>query len=271
MGGIELSLSAIILTRDEEKNIVKCIKSLRQFEITDIHVIDSFSTDRTPEIIKSLGVKLYQRRFDNHLNQVRYALKTCSFEHKYILRIDADEELLWLNRKIAVSFEEIESVNKSLQTIAGSGIRSYTFLGKVVHNMPVSNVTTLRIVNHRQFSMNGRSIDESFTADIVIPNTFSIVDNCNKGFWHFLRKHISYGKKHGQELYSNRINLLKNTNYRIYLKLPIIIRPIILFFYYLILKHGYRDGYRGVTYLFVQTLLLRMVADFTYLYLKVRK
>lgn len=266
-----MSLSAIILTRDEEKNIEKCINSLRQLQITDIHVIDSFSTDRTPEIIKSLGVKLYQRGFDNHLNQVKYALKTCRFEHKYVLRIDADEELQWLSANIESSFEEIASINKSSKMLAGSGIRSYTFLGKVVNNMPVSNVSTIRIVNHRQFCMNGRSIDESFTADVVIPDTFSLVDNCNKGFCHFLYKHISYGKKHGQELYSNRINLLKNTNYRVYLKLPIIVRPIVLFLYYLIIKHGYRDGYRGVIYLFVQTLVLRMVADFTYLYMKVRK
>ena len=174
-----MRLSAVIITKDEEKNIEKCVNSLRKFEIADIHAIDSFSTDRTPELLKSLGVKLYQRKFDNHLNQVRYALKSCSFEYKYILRIDADEELQWLAPNIANRLEEIDSMH-SQKIIAGSGIRSYAFLGKIVNNMPVSNVQTLRIVNHEQFSMNGRSIDESFTADVVIPDTYSIVDNCNK-------------------------------------------------------------------------------------------
>lgn len=264
-------LSALILTKNEEKNIEKCIKSLREFEITDIHVLDSFSTDRTQEISALLGAKLYQRKFDNHLKQTRYALETFSFENNYVLRIDADEELQCLNKDSARSLAEICASRKLSSTIAGAGIRSYAFLGRAMNYMPVSNVLTLRIVHHGNYSMNDRNIDESFTADVVVPNTFTLIDNCKKGFWHFFFKHIRYGIQHGQELSSNRKTLLKNKNYRRYLRYPTIIRPFILFFYYLIFRKGYKDGLRGVLYLLVQTLVMRLVADVIYVYLQVRR
>jgi glycosyltransferase involved in cell wall biosynthesis len=268
---IKLSLSAVILTKDEEKNIEKCILSLSSFNIRDIHVLDSFSNDRTQELVKHLGVKLYQRQFDNHLNQIKFALENCNFKHNYVLRIDADEELIFLNQDIA-DLLEIAFLNQSSNCfVAGAGTRSYAFLGKVMKYMPVSDVSTLRIVNHNLYLMNNRSIDESFSADYIINDSFSIVDNCQKGFFHFLRKHISYGQKHGHELYYNRHNLEKLPNYRLYLKFPIFLRAFILFCYYFCVKKGYLDGLRGFLYLVVQTLILRILADFTYMYLKVRK
>ena len=53
------TISAIILTYNEEKHIARCINSLRGI-CEEIFVIDSFSQDRTLEIAKQLGAKVYQ-------------------------------------------------------------------------------------------------------------------------------------------------------------------------------------------------------------------
>lgn len=50
------TITAIILTKDEEKHIARCIKSLTPF-VNEIWVIGSFSTDKTLEIAEELGAK----------------------------------------------------------------------------------------------------------------------------------------------------------------------------------------------------------------------
>ena len=55
------TIAALILTKDEEKHIARCIRSL-QGVCDEILVIDSFSTDRTCEIAESLGAKCIRTR-----------------------------------------------------------------------------------------------------------------------------------------------------------------------------------------------------------------
>ena len=56
------SLTAIILTKNEEKNIGECLKSIRDFASRAV-VIDCGSTDRTVEIAKELGADVYFHEF----------------------------------------------------------------------------------------------------------------------------------------------------------------------------------------------------------------
>jgi glycosyltransferase involved in cell wall biosynthesis len=83
-----ISLSVVIITYNEEKNIGRCLQSVK--EIADeIVVLDSFSTDKTPEICKSHGVKFFQHVFDGHIQQKNRAITYAS--HPHILSLDADE------------------------------------------------------------------------------------------------------------------------------------------------------------------------------------
>ncbi|WP_431196234.1 glycosyltransferase, partial [Maribacter dokdonensis] len=58
---MNLSISTIILTYNEEQHIERCIKNAQQFS-ESIYLIDSFSSDRTIEIAESLGAKVYQNK-----------------------------------------------------------------------------------------------------------------------------------------------------------------------------------------------------------------
>lgn len=83
-----ISLSAVIITFNEERNIERCILSLK--EIADeIVVLDSFSTDRTEEICRKHGVKFFQHKFDGHIQQKNRAITYASNPH--VLSLDADE------------------------------------------------------------------------------------------------------------------------------------------------------------------------------------
>jgi glycosyltransferase involved in cell wall biosynthesis len=85
-----IQLSAVIITYNEERNIARCLDSLR--EIADeIIVVDSYSTDKTVEICNSLGVKVFQNKFEGHIQQKNFAVEKASFF--YVLSLDADEVL----------------------------------------------------------------------------------------------------------------------------------------------------------------------------------
>lgn len=83
-------ISATILTHNEEKQIARCVESLRGVA-DEVIVIDCYSDDRTVEICKDLGCSVTQRKFEGYGPQRQFA--TSLTRHAYNLTIDADEEL----------------------------------------------------------------------------------------------------------------------------------------------------------------------------------
>lgn len=85
-----IKLSVVIITFNEEKNIERCLLSVK--EVADeIIVLDSFSRDRTADICAKHGVKFFQHTFDGHIEQKNRAITFASYPH--ILSLDADEAL----------------------------------------------------------------------------------------------------------------------------------------------------------------------------------
>tara|TARA_B110000908_G_C10240333_1_gene445718 strand:- start:627 stop:1379 length:753 start_codon:yes stop_codon:yes gene_type:complete len=83
-------LSVVIITFNEARNIRRAIQSVE--EIADeIIVVDSFSTDETATICKSLNVKFYQQKWLGYSEQKNYANSLVSFPT--IFSLDADEAL----------------------------------------------------------------------------------------------------------------------------------------------------------------------------------
>jgi glycosyltransferase involved in cell wall biosynthesis len=84
------TVSAVIITFNEERNIGRCLESLKGVA-EEIIVVDSFSTDKTPAICTSAGVRFIQNEFNGFAFQKNYANSLASGD--YILSLDADEAL----------------------------------------------------------------------------------------------------------------------------------------------------------------------------------
>jgi glycosyltransferase involved in cell wall biosynthesis len=83
-------LSAVIITLNEEKNIGRCIESIK--EIADeILVLDSNSTDQTTVIAESKGAVVIKESFRGHIQMKNRAVELAANNH--ILSLDADEAL----------------------------------------------------------------------------------------------------------------------------------------------------------------------------------
>jgi len=116
-----IKLTVAIITFNEERNIARCIGSVK--EIADeILVVDSFSTDKTEEICLSLGAKFIKNPFEGHIQQKNFALKLSTFD--YVLSLDADE---------ALSPELIESIKKVKANFQASGYEFHRLTQYVDH------------------------------------------------------------------------------------------------------------------------------------------
>jgi glycosyltransferase involved in cell wall biosynthesis len=86
-------ISVVVLTRDEEVNIGACLEHLTQIT-DDVVVLDSYSTDRTLEIVRQFEeVRLEQREFDTEYKQRNYSLHEITYRYPWLYICDADERL----------------------------------------------------------------------------------------------------------------------------------------------------------------------------------
>lgn len=80
----------MVITKNEEDNIRGYLDTVSF--ANEIIVVDSFSTDKTVEIIKEYPhVKLLQRKFDNFSSQKNYAIQQAYYD--WILFVDTDERI----------------------------------------------------------------------------------------------------------------------------------------------------------------------------------
>jgi len=84
-----MSISVLIMTLNEERNLPACLASLDWCD--DIVVLDSYSTDRTVEIARAAGARVYQRAHDTESGQRTYGLKEITYKYAWVYTPDADE------------------------------------------------------------------------------------------------------------------------------------------------------------------------------------
>ena len=83
-------ISALILAKNEERNIADCIKTVLFCD--EVLVIDDFSTDRTKELAECLGARVLQRSMAGDWGgQQTFAIRNAS--HEWVLFVDADERI----------------------------------------------------------------------------------------------------------------------------------------------------------------------------------
>jgi glycosyltransferase involved in cell wall biosynthesis len=132
-----LKISAAIITKNEERNIGRCIDSLKGIA-SEIVVVDSFSTDGTRSICERAGVRFIEHPFEGHIQQKNFALDQC--QNDWVLSLDADEALS----------EELRSsllmLNESPEISGYSMSRLTNYCGKWVYHCGWYPDTKVRLV-----------------------------------------------------------------------------------------------------------------------------
>ncbi len=86
-----MKISTVINTYNEEKNIDRCLESVKKFS-DEIVVVDMYSSDKTAEIAKKHGAKIFFHEHTKYVEPARnFALSKATGD--WLFLIDADEEL----------------------------------------------------------------------------------------------------------------------------------------------------------------------------------
>ncbi len=161
-----MKISAALIVKNEEENLPRLLKSIVG-KFDEIVVVDTGSTDRTIQIAKEYGCKVYEKEWNGFADARNYAISKCSGD--WIWHFDADFELeeeeykkfLQIVRKLQNSDVEALTIYIKNYNNAGivSGISSQTFIhrnledirwqGNIHETLNVSQAPLMPIyVNH---------------------------------------------------------------------------------------------------------------------------
>jgi len=121
-----VDISAVIITYNEEKRLEPALKSLEGL-VSEVVVVDSFSTDDTVKLAKKYSSRVFQRKWTDYADQKNYANTHASFP--WILSLDADERISPELR------EEILEIKKEEPDCSGFSIpRLVFYLGRWIRH-----------------------------------------------------------------------------------------------------------------------------------------
>ena len=148
-------ISAIVLAKDEEKNLARCLNSLSWCD--EILVIDDYSQDGTLKIAKEKKALVIQRKLaDNFSGQRNFGLSKAKGE--WVLFVDADEEVSENLRKEIL----IQLSSSSVKDIDGFYLkRKDFFLGRWLNHGETSFVRLLRLGRRGKGIWQG-NVDETW-------------------------------------------------------------------------------------------------------------
>ena len=118
-----MQISALVVARNEEKNIQNCLDSLNF--VNEIIVVLDRSTDNTDKISRKYTRKIFNGRWIFEGDRRNYGIKKCNSE--WILEVDADEVI---NKELA---EEIKlKINQDLYDYFYINLINYIYGKKII-------------------------------------------------------------------------------------------------------------------------------------------
>ncbi len=265
-----VDMTVIILTKDEEANIKRCIESVQSLA-KRIVVVDSGSTDNTVVIAKALGADIYRHPWKHYADQFNWALDNTDIKTKWVFRFDADEcmtpELLE-EITVACNMHQNDNVHAMMMRY------KIFFLGKFLKHggaYPFLKITIFK-------PEYGRFEDRALGEHVVMRegNTINLKNDCIhydfKDLTSFVDKHNKYATRelvdyldisHGRELKSlyGQPEKARKLRDNFYYKFPLFWRAKLYYWYRYYVKMGFLDGTPGKVFAFIQAYFYRFLVD----------
>lgn len=264
-------ITAIILTKNEEKNIVECVDSIRGFA-KRVVVVDSGSTDRTVELAKSLnGVDVFEHPFENYSKQFNWGIDNTNITTKWTLRLDADERF---TPELCAKLEEEMKLHEN-DDVTGIVLTAWLFfMGKKLKYGSSGRKRKLMIFKTGYGRIEDRRMDEhtvlSSGKSIQMEEKFLHYDYKDLNI--YVRKLNWYATREMQDYFEDRfqrdrfdggnkkINNKRNKKMKYY-KAPMFLRCWLYFFYMYFIKGNCLNGKEGFIYSFLYHLYYRLLVD----------
>jgi glycosyltransferase involved in cell wall biosynthesis len=228
--GLTLPISAIVITRNEEANIARCLESLSFCEETI--VVDSGSQDQTCEIAKRFTAKVYHRPWEGFSAQKNAAHQWAS--QTWVLSVDADE---CVTADLEAEIRQLFTAGEIARFSAFSIPRRTIHFGKWIRHGGWYPNRLVRLFKHTEGQWEGNELHEKWVtrgevgalnADLEHHSFVDLADQVGRN-----NRYSSLGAE----------KLLREQHPFSVWKL--LVKPITKFLETYCLKRGFLDGYPG--------------------------
>lgn len=226
-------MSAVVLTKNEEKHVVDCLESLSFCD--EIVVIDDNSDDRTIALATRAKAKVFTRALEDDFSAQRnFGLEKASGQ--WVLFIDADERV---TPDLAREIQEILRLPKSLEN-NGFFIRRRDFMwGRELRHGETGNIKLLRLAEKDAGSWEGK-VHETWKVKGAIGELENpIFHYPHQSIAEFLQEINYYTDIRAKELFTQGIPVYWSS---------IILYPKVKFFVNYFIKRGFLDGVPGLVF-----------------------
>ncbi len=266
------SVTAIVLTRNEEKNLGDCLKSIRGFAQRAV-VVDCGSADRTVEIAREHGADVLVHEFTYYAAQFNWAIDNAGIDTDWILRLDADERLT------PALIAEAESLLSSDEALHGdlNGITMeavFYFLGRpILHGIRKKRKMMLfkrgigRLEDRKRdphsVLSSGRNVS---LKERFLHYDFKDLDNYIRRYnWYATREmqdYIAFTRGASTDIQADPyIQSRRKKKFGLYYRAPKFLRAWLWFLYNYIFRLGFLDGREGFLFHYFECLWYRMLVD----------
>ncbi|MDE2025631.1 MAG: glycosyltransferase family 2 protein [Patescibacteria group bacterium] len=230
-------ISAIVLTKNEEKNIVDCLKSLSFCD--EIIVIDDNSTDDTLALAKQHNAKVFPHTLSQDFSKQRnFGLSKASGD--WILFVDADE-------RISKNLEQeiMRVVSKQNTPVDGYYVKRFDVIwGKLLSHGEIGNLRLLRLVKHNSGTWKGQVHETLLVKGQTQTLKNPLVHYPHPSVAQFLEAINIYSTIRANELYGKK----GKTN-----AFQIVLYPTGKFVQNFIFRFGFLDGTAGLVFALIMS------------------
>ena len=247
----KIPVSVVIITKDEERAIERCLRSVRAYD--EVFVVDSHSTDKTVELARDAGATVVDFTWNgSYPKKKQWALENLPLRHNWVLYLDGDEYSTpefdaEVRRLIAAPTAEAYDVGLD-----------YVFLGRQLRH---GHKVFKRILFDRRRcawrELDDLSVEQPFEMELhVQPDVDGrigrtqarIVHDDLEPLRHYFDRHNRYsdweavlrqGTDQARTAERTRLGRLAQ-------RVPF--KPLVFFLYSYLLRGGFRDGYAGFHY-----------------------
>ena len=224
------TLSVIVITKNEERNIRACLKSVTWAD--EIIVVDAGSMDRTIDIAREFTQKIFSRPWDGYGEAKNYGLVQCTSE--WILSLDADERVMpELKKEI---LDRLSSADQKV--VALSMPRRANFLGQWINHCGWYPGRITRVFRRSAGRFTEEKVHERLEVHgETIPLHSDLLHYTDPDLKYYFEKFNKYTSLAAEELVIHK---------KRFILIQLIVNPIWVFIRMYILRLGFLDGIPGL-------------------------
>ena len=233
-------ISAVILTKNEEQNITKCLDSVKWCD--EIIVVDDNSEDQTIEIAEKYKTTIYKRSLNNDFSAQRnFGLSKT--KNEWVLFVDADEiisDALTYEISNAITFKD-----QSLRNFNGFYIKRSDFIwGRMLKYGETGRIKLLRLGRKNYGVWQGKAHEEWKIEGLIGNLTNPILHFPHQTLKEFLKEINFYTDIRAKELKTKNFNVSTPS---------ILLYPLGKLILNYIFKRGFMDGMQGLVFAIIMS------------------